>query len=144
MSNLEELVIHNAQPSSLGVKILRSFVVHPVRANNLGTSATPGGRNAPACPSLKRFGLRYRRWLRPSEDIDLIPEFMSILWSRQMSNFSLQSFCIWTGSDQTDSLELIEGSWISSKGFERLANDRTFKVEDLLQLVVSRLWRTQV
>jgi hypothetical protein len=41
MSNLEELVIDNAQPSSLGVKVLQSLVVHPVHANNLGTTATP-------------------------------------------------------------------------------------------------------
>jgi len=56
MSNLEELVIDNAQPSSFGVKVLKSLVVHPVHANNLGTSATDGGQNTPACPSLKRLG----------------------------------------------------------------------------------------
>jgi hypothetical protein len=42
MSDLEELVIENAQPSSLGVKVLQSFVVHPAHANNLGTTATHG------------------------------------------------------------------------------------------------------
>jgi hypothetical protein len=41
MSNLEELVIDNAQPSSLGAKVLQSLVVHPVHANNLGTTVTP-------------------------------------------------------------------------------------------------------
>jgi hypothetical protein len=130
MSNLEELVIGNTRPSSLGVKVLQSLVVHPAHANNMGTTATHGGRNTPLCPSLKRFGLRYRRWLRPSEHFDLIPEFVSIIWSRQQSEFPLQSFCIWKGSEQTDPLELIEGSWISAKGFEDLANDGAIEGED--------------
>jgi hypothetical protein len=138
MSNLEELVIENAQPSSLGVKVLQSFVVHPAHANNLGTTATHGRGNTPVCPLLKRFGLRYRRWLRPSEHFDLIPEFVFIIWSRQRSKFAMQSFRIWKGSEQQDPLELIEGSWINLKAFEHLANDGTIKGEDLLELVASR------
>ena len=138
MSNLEELVIHSAQPSSLGAKALQSLVVHPIHANNMGTTATPGGQYAPMCPSLKRFGLRYRRWLRPSEQFEVVPELVSIIVSRQQSKFSLQSFRIWKGSDQKDSLELIEGSSISLEAFEHLAGDGAIKGEDLLQLVASR------
>ena len=122
MSNLEELVIHNAQPSSLGVKILQSLVVHPDHATHLDTSATPRRQYTPLCPSLKRFGLRYRRWLRPSEQIDLIPEFASIIRSRQRSIFSLQSFRVWIRDDHKNPLELIEGSGIRLEGFERLAD----------------------
>jgi len=136
MSNLEELVIDNAEPSSFGAKALQSLAVHPVHANNLGTTAALGILNAPVCPSLRRFGLRYRRWLRSSEHFDLIPEIMSVILSRQQSKISLQSFHIWTSRDQKDPLELIEGSWISHKGFERLTSDGA---RDLLQLVVSRL-----
>ena len=139
MSHLEELVIDNAQPSSLGANVLQSLVVHPVHANNLGTTATLGGLKTPVCPSLKRFGLRYRRWLRPSEHFDLIPEFISIIWSRQQSMFSLQSFQIWIPNDPQDPLELIEGPWINLEGFGRLANDGAIKGENLLQLMASRL-----
>ena len=120
MSNLEELVIDNARPSSLGVKALQSLVVLPVHANNMGTTATLGEWNTPACPSLKRFGLRYRRWLRPSEHFDLIPVFISIIQSRQQSKCSLQSFRIWTRSDQKDPMELMDGSQISRKVFRHL------------------------
>jgi hypothetical protein len=112
MSNLVELVIESAQPSSLRVGALQSLVLQPVHASNLGTTATPGGRNTPICPSLKLLGLRYRRWLRRSEHFNLIPEFKSIIWSRQRSTFSLQSFRIWTRGDQEHPLELIEGSQI--------------------------------
>ena len=122
MSNLEELVIHNAEPSSLGVKVLRSLVVDPINAYELGITATPGGWNTPVCPSLKRFGLRYRRWLRPSEHFDLIPVFMSIIRSREQSNFSLHSFRIWTGINQKDPWELIEKSSIS---FQKIKHLRT-------------------
>jgi len=139
MSNLEELVIDNTQPSSLGVKALQSFVVHPVHANNMGPTSAPGRLNTPVCPSLKRFGLRYHCWLRPSEHFDLIPEIMSIIWSRQQSKFSLQSFRIWTECDQKDPVELIEDSRISIEGFMRLENEGAIKGGNLLQLVVSRL-----
>jgi hypothetical protein len=120
MSNLEELVIENVKPSSLGVKVLRLLVVHPVRSNRLGTTGTPDGRNTPVYPSLKRFGLKYRRWLRPSEHLELISELKSIISSRQQSKCSLQSFRIWTGSDQKNPLELIKEPWTSLEGFERL------------------------
>jgi len=136
MSNLEELVIDNSQPSSLGVKTLQALVVHPVYASNLGTTTTPGGGYTLMCPSLKRFGLRYRRWLRPTEHFDLIPELVSIIWSRGQSKFALQSFRIWKGSEQEHPLELIEGSGVSLKGFERLANVKGW---DVAQLVTSRL-----
>jgi len=138
MSNLEELVIDNARPSSLGVKVLQSLVVRPVHATNLGTTATQEGGNIPVCPLLKRFGLQYRRWLRRSEHFDLIPEIMSIIWSRRQSKLSLQSFRIWKGSEQKDPLEFVEGSWINIRAFKQLVNDSTITGEDLLQLVVSR------
>ena len=136
MSNLEELRIETAEPSSLGLKFFQSLVVHPVHANNISTTATQVVWDTPVCPSLKRFGLRYRRWLRSSEHFDLIPEFMSIIWSRQQSGFSLQSFYVWKSSNQKNPVELIEGPWISHEGFEWLAKDSE---RNLLQSVVSRL-----
>ena len=119
MSNVEVLVIYNVQPSSLGAKSLQPLVILPVQACNTGTTTTPGECNTPMCPSLRRFGLRYRRWLRSSEHFDLIPVFMSIIRSRQ-SMFPMESFRIWTRSDEDRPLELIEGSSESSAGFERL------------------------
>jgi len=139
MSDLEELVIDNAQPSSLGVKALRSLVVGPVHANNMGPTTTPGRLNTPACPSLKRFGLRYRRWLRTSERFDLIPEIMFIIVSRQQSKFSLQSFQVWTTSNRVDPLELIEGLSISLHGFNFLAGDCAIGEGDFSKLVTSRI-----
>ena len=120
MSSLVELVIYNAQPSSLGEKVLQSLIVHQVHPHKLGATATSLGWKAPLCPLLKRFGLRYRRWLRPSEEFGLIPVFASIIQSRQQAGFALHSFRIWTRVDQKDPLELTKRSWISPKGFEVL------------------------
>ena len=133
MSNLEELVIEGARPSSLRVKVLQSLVVH---ANNMGITATSGGLNTSVCPSLKRFGLRYRRWLRSNEHFDLIPDIMTMTCSRQLSMCPLQSFCVWRGSDQKDLLELIKGSWISLNGFECLANSSSTHLTAVAKLLV--------
>ena len=139
MSNLEELVIDNAHPSSLGVKTLQALVVQSDQANNMGTTATQRGQYTPLCPSLKQFELRYRRWLRPSEHFDLIPGLVAVILSRQQSKFSLRSFLIWKESGQKEPLELIEKTWISLKTIEGLTNNDAFKGENLLRLVASTL-----
>jgi len=132
-------VIENTHPSSLGVKVLQSLTAQPVHTHNLGAISATGEWRAPLCPSLRQFGLKYRRWLRTSERFDLIPKFESIIRRRQDLNCALQSFRVWTRSDQEDALELVENSWISAKGFERLANEIGIKVENVLELVPKRL-----
>ena len=133
MSDLEELVVHNVQPSSLGAKFFQSLVVQPVRVSSLGMTPAPGELGAPLCPSLRRFGLKYGRWLRRGEQFDLIPVFVSIIRSRTRSNYSLESFCLWTTGDQKDPLELIEASTISIEGLKHLAQECGVE-EDLLDL----------
>ena len=68
----------------------------------------------------------------------MIPELMSIIWSRQQSEFPLQSFCIWGTSDQQAPLELVDGSQISLEGFESLAGVSAMKRGNLVELLVSR------
>ena len=121
MSNLEELVVRSTQPSSLGARVFQSLVVHPVHTSNMGTTFSPGERGAPLCPSLRRFGLKYDRWLRLTEQFDLIPILMLFIQSRQHSNYALESFNLWTMSDQKDPLELIERLQMSVEGFKQLA-----------------------
>ena len=140
MSDLEELVIHSARPSSIGAKVFQSLV-QPVHVSNLGTTPAPGELGGLLCPSLRRFGLKYDRWLRRSEQFDLIPVFVSIIRSREYSNYSLESFDLWTTNDQEDPLELIESSQVSVEGFKRLAKESGIK-EGSLDLATMRL--TQV
>jgi len=91
MPHLEELVIGNARPSSLRPKVLQPLIARPVHTNNPSVISATGEWVAPLCPLLRRFGLKYRRWLRTSEHFDLIPDFLSIISSRPHSNCSLQS-----------------------------------------------------
>ena len=119
-------MIHSAAPSSLGAKFFQSLIIQPVHASNLGANPTPGESEAPLCPLLRRFGLKYDRWLRSSEQFDLIPVFASIILSRARSNYSLQRFSIWMMTNQKDPLELIEGSRMSHNGLERLAEESRF------------------
>ena len=134
MSNLEELVIESARPS-LGVEVLHSLVIYPVHANDMDTTPTPAGLNTPVCPSLKRFGLRYRRWLRASEHFDLFPDIMTTTCSRQLSMFPLQSFRVWRRSDKEGLLELVTGSWIRRDEFERLASYSSTHITTVAKLL---------
>ena len=124
MSNLEELVIYNAQPCSLKAKVLQSLIIQPVHSIIPGAPSIPGESEAPLypvlCPVLRRFGLKYDRWLRPTEKFDLISVFESIIQSRQRSNRSLKMFSLWITGYQKGPLELIEGSQLSVRGFDRL------------------------
>ena len=132
MSNLEELVIHCAQPSSLGATVLQSLVLRPVHTSNMGMASSPRALSAPLCPSLRRFGLKYNRWLRPTEQFDLIPVLVSFIQSRQHSNYALESFDLWTTSEQRTPLKLIERSRMNIEGLKQLAEESG--IEEDLQL----------
>ena len=123
MSDLEELVTGNARPSSLGVRVLQSLIVRPVHASNTGKTSTPEKRDPPLCPSLRRMGLKYRRWLRASEHFDLTPIFWSIIRSRERSNCARQLFRVWRKGDEEDPLELVGISRIVVNRVERVLNE---------------------
>ena len=127
MSNLEELVISNAQPSSLGAKVLQSFIIQPIIP---GAISIPGESSTPLCPLLRRFVLKYRRWLRPSEEFDLVPVFSSMIKSRHYSSYPLRSFSLWITDYQENPFELIEGSTTSYEGFDHLRRAMGHKWKD--------------
>ena len=131
LPGLEELVIHSPRPSSLGAKVFQSLIVLPVDSNNLGTISTPGRSSTPLLPLLQRFVLKYGRWLRQSEQFDLIPVLMSIIRSRQHFNVSLKRFGLQMRSDQNDPLELIGRFGVHVEGFMRLANESGIKAASL-------------
>ena len=142
MPYLEELVIESADPSSLGAKVFQPFIVRLHHARDMGAIFTPGALDTPLCPSLKRFGLKYCRWLRQSEHFNLISDFMSIIMSREGSIYALQSFSIWMTNRQTDPVELIEQSRMSYKGLERLVNKNGIERE-MLSWNPHRFWGGQ-
>ena len=46
------------------------------------------------CPSLKRLVLKYERWLRQTDRLDILPPLMAIGWSRSETTTPLESFCL--------------------------------------------------
>ena len=140
MADLEELVIHSAWPSSLGATVFQSLVVFPVCTSNMGATSRPGELRAPLCPSLRRFGLDYDRWLRPTEQFDLIPVLVSLIQSRQHSHRALERFCLWITRGQKNPLELIEGSQMSIERFKWLAAVSGIQ-EDLLDFTAMGLMK---
>ena len=127
MTYFEELVIGNARPSSLRAKVLQSLIAQPVHASSTGTTSTSKKWDGPLCPSLRRFMLQYYRRLRPSEHFDLIPDFLSIISSRQNSNCPLYSFSVWMEGDQ---FELIaKGGEINQFYVWRLTNESRIEGE---------------
>jgi len=137
MQHLEELAISNARPSSLRAKVLRSLIAHPVHSSSTGTMSTSKTWDAPLCPSLQRFGLKYHRWLRPSEHFDLIPDFLSIISSRRRSNCPLHSFLVRIRSDSYGAFELIDGreGGIDKFNVSVLADRSRIEGEDLLRIL---------
>ena len=121
MSDLEELAIQIAQPSSLGATVFQSLVVYPVQTSNMGATSSPGELSAPLCPSLRRFDLEYDRWLRPTEQFDLIPVLVSFIQSRKHSVYALKSFSLWTTRDKEDPCKLVKRSQVNIDGFKWLA-----------------------
>jgi hypothetical protein len=107
MSNLEELILTNLRPSSLHPALFAAFIAQPPHQKDWDVIPVIGEWHVTLCPSLKILGLRYDRWLRPTEQFTLTPTFMAIIWSRKWSRCSLQSFRIWLTDGQTEPLELI-------------------------------------
>ena len=135
MTYLEELVISNTRPSSLRAKVLQSLIAQPVDASSTGTTSTSKKWDAPLCPSLRRFMLKYHRWLRPSEHFDLIPDFLYIIFSRRGSSCPLDNFSVWIRSDRHVLFELLDGMrWINRSDVEKLANKSRIEQKDLLDI----------
>ena len=47
------------------------------------------------CPSLKRLELKYERWFRRTDRLDMLPPLMAIGWSRRETVKPLESFCLY-------------------------------------------------
>ena len=106
---VEELVLGLVRPDALGKKFLLAMLAKKGRENHRPTSKDAGKGidsgptwTASLCPSLKVFGLKYRRWLRAHENDELTPLFRRIVETRSKSDTPLQSFKVWPTKDTTD------------------------------------------
>jgi hypothetical protein len=106
---IEELILGLVRPDALGKKFLLAMLAKkgrgkPQRINHDGDEGISGSCSGPLwtaslCPSLRVFGLKYRRWLREYENDDLTPLFLKIIETRSKSETPLQSFKFWPTKD---------------------------------------------
>jgi hypothetical protein len=123
MPTLEELTLTHLRPSSLRATFFKAFMAVPPKFKDWDVAPAVGEWHAMLCPSLKVLGLQYRRWLRSTEEFELAPSFMAMIWSRQWSECPLQSFRVsLMGNQHEQPLELIGESQMNLKAFAPLAS----------------------
>jgi len=110
MPNLQELLLTNLLPTSLHGGFFEALIPRPSPEDDWNTALAIGKWHMRLCPSLVEFGLWYTRWLRPTEEFDLVPTFMAIAWSITLLTGSLKRFLIRFADDQKEPLVLSEHS----------------------------------
>jgi hypothetical protein len=96
---LEELRLDLARPCVLGHRFFMALLAKPT--DDL-KSDIDEGRDSPhkprgdwkpsICPSLKILELKYERWLRQTDRLDILPPLITMGWSRQTTVTPLESF----------------------------------------------------
>ena len=96
---LEELRLDIERPSALGQYFFTSLLAKPT--NDLKRYFHPKRGALPMrmrtwrsaiCPSLKKLELKYERWLRETDQLDILPPLMALSWSREGTKTPLESF----------------------------------------------------
>ena len=91
---LNELRLDIARPCVLGRRFFKGLLAQPTD-DPKGNEALPkhvGNWGSSICPSLKRLVLKYERWFRQTERLDIRPPLMAIGWSRGKTPTPLESF----------------------------------------------------
>jgi hypothetical protein len=93
MPALEELALDLASPSSLGESLFVDLMAKPLREQSWDLLPVGAWRSS-CCPALVALELKYRRWLRRSEEFKLPAVFAALVWTRKRTNAALQRFTI--------------------------------------------------
>jgi len=105
---LNELQLDITRPCMLGRRFFMALLSKPLGDpkggidRNWGDDPPEHVKNweSRICPSLRRLELKYERWLRSTDQLDILPPLMAIGWSRGKSTTPLESFCLcFKGSD---------------------------------------------
>ena len=72
MVELKELVLTLGHPTVLGRRFFLGLLPRSTRSDGGHEGVRNGGSQLAACPSLEVLGLKYRRWLRPSEPNNML------------------------------------------------------------------------
>jgi hypothetical protein len=102
LPELEELYLGLVRPDGLGKKFFGALQAKKVRSSR-SSSAT---YVCPVCPSLRTFGVRYRRWIREDERDEITPLLHKAIESRQKTDTPLESVKFWHTKDIPEELFL--------------------------------------
>ena len=100
LPTLNELRLDISRPCVLGRRFFKALLAKPMD-DPKGKSDRDWDKYQPkhvenwessVCPSLKRLVLKYERWLRPTDRLDILPPLMAIGWSRSETTVPLESF----------------------------------------------------
>jgi len=123
MPNLRELLLTNLLPTSLHGGFFEALIPRPSPGDDWSTALAVGEWHMRLCPSLVELGLWYTRWLRPTEEFELVPTFMTIAWSIKWITGSLERFHIRFADDQKEPLGLsVHSSSTFLMAFELMAS----------------------
>jgi len=122
LPDLRELSLTLPRPSALGRRFFTALLAQPA---TMPLITVPGGfpESSPwfdwaekqkrwytaICPSLSVFQLWYQRWLRPSEQIEMVAPLLALGWTRQKTVTPLRSLCVHMKANSGDwnSVELV-------------------------------------
>ena len=97
---LNELQLDIARPCVLGRRFFKALLAKPIYEpkgkfdRNWGEAHPQHVKywKSSICPSLKKLVLKYERWLRSTDQLDILPPLMAIGWSRRGTTTPLKSF----------------------------------------------------
>ena len=98
---LNELRLTIPRPCVLGRRVFRALLAKPTDdpKGNFDRNWDEKPKHVESwkssiCPSLKKLELKYERWFRPTDRLDILPPLMAIGWSRRETATPLESFCL--------------------------------------------------
>jgi hypothetical protein len=115
---LNELRLDIARPCALGRRFFMALLaktMYDTKGNidrKWGDSLKHAKiRESRICPSLRRLELKYERWFRQTDQLDILPPLMAIGWSRRETTTPLEYFslCFQRSDTQWKVLKLHEG-----------------------------------
>ena len=130
LPDLEELTLEPPRPSALGRRFFEALLAKPsnvsdqVNGNSHDQGIEQTRWRATTCPSLKVLQLRYRRWFRESDQLDVLPSLLAIGQSRAHTSFPLKAFSLYLmtpdGDWQMFELEAPAPQFLTSLGIPQL------------------------
>ena len=102
LPELEELYLGVVRPDGLGKKFFGALQAKKGK----GSRPSSASHVSMLCPNLRKFGIRFRRWLHDNERDEITPLLRKVVDSRRKSDTPLESCKFWPTKDTADALAI--------------------------------------